>query len=167
MYQRTQTMPTGPAGMEYASVEAMDGSNPMMEKAMPKTSISVKLRRSSCLYPSFAISTSDLVTHYHSRHMFLPSTAASSSVERPAAPMTDDCRRVSAYDGAAPLVSISNQERENTMKRHWSRERRKEGKERDEMRYVDLDHLDLAIRRRPNPRPWVYSSHFFIAYLHC
>lgn len=27
----------------------------MMEKAMPKTSIIVKFRRSSCLYPSFAM----------------------------------------------------------------------------------------------------------------
>jgi len=50
-----QTIPTGPAGIEKASVEAIDGSNPMIEKAIPKTSIMVKLRRSSCLYPSLAI----------------------------------------------------------------------------------------------------------------
>ena len=50
----TQTIPTGPAGMEYASVEAMDGKSPMILKAIPKTSIIVKLRRNSCLYPSFA-----------------------------------------------------------------------------------------------------------------
>ena len=46
---RTHTMPTGPAGIEYARVEAMDGMSPMIEKAMPKTSIKVKLRRNSCL----------------------------------------------------------------------------------------------------------------------
>ena len=50
----TQTIPTGPAGMEYASVEAMDGKSPMILKAIPKTSIIVKFRRNSCLYPSFA-----------------------------------------------------------------------------------------------------------------
>lgn len=49
-----QTMPTGPAGMEKASVEAMDGRSPIMLKAIPKTSSMVKLRRSSCLYPSVA-----------------------------------------------------------------------------------------------------------------
>lgn len=43
------TKPTGPAGMEYANVDAMEGRRPMMEKAIPKTSIMVKLRRSSCL----------------------------------------------------------------------------------------------------------------------
>lgn len=37
-----QTMPTGPAGIEYANVLAIDGSRPMMLKAMPKTSIMVK-----------------------------------------------------------------------------------------------------------------------------
>ena len=45
----TQTNPTGPAGMEYANVDAMDGKRPMILNAMPKTSIMVKLRRSSCL----------------------------------------------------------------------------------------------------------------------
>ena len=52
----TQTIPTGPAGIEYASVEAIEGRRPMIEKAMPKTSIKVKFRRNSCLYPSFALS---------------------------------------------------------------------------------------------------------------
>ena len=50
----TQTIPTGPAGTEYASVEAMDGKSPMILNAIPKTSIIVKLRRNSCLYPRFA-----------------------------------------------------------------------------------------------------------------
>jgi hypothetical protein len=51
-----QTMPTGPAGMENASVEAIEGSRPMILNAIPKISIKVKFRRSSCLYPSLAIS---------------------------------------------------------------------------------------------------------------
>jgi len=50
-----QTIPIGPAGMENERVEAMEGSSPMILKAIPKTSIMVKLRRSSCLYPSLAI----------------------------------------------------------------------------------------------------------------
>lgn len=58
----TQTIPTGPAGIEYDSVEAMDGKSPIILKAMPKTSIIVKFRRNSCLYPSFAGS--------RVRHMF-------------------------------------------------------------------------------------------------
>jgi hypothetical protein len=45
-----QTNPTGPAGSEYANVEAMDGRRPMMLKAIPKTSIMVKFRFNSCLY---------------------------------------------------------------------------------------------------------------------
>lgn len=45
----TQTIPTGPAGMEYARVEAIDGRSPMILKAMPKTSIMVKFRLNSCL----------------------------------------------------------------------------------------------------------------------
>ena len=49
-------MPTGPAGIEYAKVEAMEGKSPMMLKEMPKTSIMVKLRRNSCLYPIPAVS---------------------------------------------------------------------------------------------------------------
>lgn len=44
-----QTSPTGPAGIEYANVEAIDGSRPMIENAMPKTSIMLKLRLNSCL----------------------------------------------------------------------------------------------------------------------
>lgn len=47
-------MPTGPAGIEYDSVEAMDGRSPIILKAIPKISIIVKFRRNSCLYPSFA-----------------------------------------------------------------------------------------------------------------
>jgi hypothetical protein len=50
-----QTMPTGPAGTEKESVEAMDGRSPMMLNAIPNTSIMVKLRRSSCLYPNLAV----------------------------------------------------------------------------------------------------------------
>ena len=50
-----QIIPTGPAGIEKAKVEAIEGSNPIMEKAIPNTSIIVKLRRSSCLYPSLAV----------------------------------------------------------------------------------------------------------------
>ena len=50
-----QTMPAGPAGIENASVDAIEGSSPMILNAMPKTSIIVKLRRSSCLYPSLAV----------------------------------------------------------------------------------------------------------------
>lgn len=48
------TMPAGPAGMEKESVDAIDGRSPIILKAMPKTSTMVKLRRSSCLYPSLA-----------------------------------------------------------------------------------------------------------------
>jgi hypothetical protein len=44
-----QTSPTGPAGIENARVEAMEGNRPMMEKAMPKTSIMEKFRLNSCL----------------------------------------------------------------------------------------------------------------------
>lgn len=44
-----QTIPAGPAGREKASVLAMEGRRPMMEKAMPKTSRVEKLRFSSCL----------------------------------------------------------------------------------------------------------------------
>ena len=50
----TQTIPAGPAGIENDSVDAMDGKSPIILKAMPKTSIIVKFRRNSCLYPSFA-----------------------------------------------------------------------------------------------------------------
>ena len=50
-----QTSPTGPAGIEYASVDAIDGRRPMILKAIPNTSIIVKLRRNSCLYPSLAM----------------------------------------------------------------------------------------------------------------
>ena len=45
-----QTNPTGPAGMEKDRVLAIEGSKPMIENAIPKTSIMLKLRRSSCLY---------------------------------------------------------------------------------------------------------------------
>ena len=47
-------MPTGPAGIEKDSVDAMEGKRPMMLKAIAPTSIVVKVRLSSCLYPSFA-----------------------------------------------------------------------------------------------------------------
>ena len=50
----TQTIPAGPAGIEYDNVDAMDGKSPIMLKAIPKTSIIAKFRRNSCLYPSFA-----------------------------------------------------------------------------------------------------------------
>lgn len=40
----TQTRPAGPAGREYARVDAMDGRRPIIEKAIPKTSIIVKFR---------------------------------------------------------------------------------------------------------------------------
>lgn len=43
------TMPAGPDGMEYANVLAIEGSSPMILKAIPKTSIMVKFRRSSAL----------------------------------------------------------------------------------------------------------------------
>lgn len=55
MLSLTQTIPAGPAGIEYVKVDAIEGRRPMMEKAIPKTSIIVKFRRSSCLYPSFAM----------------------------------------------------------------------------------------------------------------
>ena len=54
-----QTIPAGPAGIENASVDAMDGSKPMILNAIPKTSIIEKFRRSSCLYPSLAVFLSD------------------------------------------------------------------------------------------------------------
>lgn len=43
------TIPTGPAGMENAKVEAIEGIRPIMLNAIPKTSIIEKFRRSSCL----------------------------------------------------------------------------------------------------------------------
>ena len=49
------TKPAGPAGREYTSVAAMEGTSAMILKATPKTSRTEKLRRSSCLYPSFAM----------------------------------------------------------------------------------------------------------------
>lgn len=49
-----QTIPTGPAGIEKDRVDAIEGRSPMILNAIPKTSIIVKLRRSSCLYPSLA-----------------------------------------------------------------------------------------------------------------
>lgn len=45
----TQTMPTGPAGIEYAKVEAIEGRSPMMLNAIPKTSIMEKFLFNSCL----------------------------------------------------------------------------------------------------------------------
>ncbi len=57
--------------MEYARVEAIDGKRPMILKAMPKTSIMVKLRRNSCLYPSLA---DTLVRHTFSSADELPLT---------------------------------------------------------------------------------------------
>ncbi len=45
-----QTRPTGPAGIEYVRVEAIEGSKPIIENAMPNTSIMLKLRLNSCLY---------------------------------------------------------------------------------------------------------------------
>lgn len=56
-----QTIPAGPAGIENASVEAIEGSKPMILNAIPKTSIIEKFRRSSCLYPNLAVFLSDLV----------------------------------------------------------------------------------------------------------
>ena len=50
-----QTKPAGPAGIEYDKVDAIDGKRPMILKAIPKISIIVKFRRSSCLYPSLAV----------------------------------------------------------------------------------------------------------------
>ena len=67
--------------MEYDSVEAMDGKSPIILKAIPKTSIIVKFRRNSCLYPSFAGSS---VRHFrYPGYLDLPKTAASSSFARP------------------------------------------------------------------------------------
>jgi hypothetical protein len=48
-------IPTGPAGIEKDKVDAIEGSNPIILNAIPKTSMRVKLRRSSCLYPSLAV----------------------------------------------------------------------------------------------------------------
>lgn len=45
----THTKPAGPAGSEYDNVLAMEGSSPMIENAMPKTSNKVKFRLNSCL----------------------------------------------------------------------------------------------------------------------
>ena len=47
--QCTQTSPTGPAGIEYDNVDAIDGKRPMMLNEIPNISIMVKLRRNSCL----------------------------------------------------------------------------------------------------------------------
>jgi hypothetical protein len=74
-----QTMPTGPAGMEKASVEAMDGRSPIILNAIPKTSIIVKLRRSSCLYPSLARFVSDTALILP-RWLYLPNSSASASL---------------------------------------------------------------------------------------
>jgi hypothetical protein len=45
----TQTIPTGPAGMDRLSVEAIEGSKLMIEKAISKTSKVEKFRFNSCL----------------------------------------------------------------------------------------------------------------------
>ena len=68
--------------MEYASVEAIDGKSPIMLKAIPKTSIIVKLRRNSCLYPSFA-NYGIRYTFFNSLTIDSPKAAASSSLARP------------------------------------------------------------------------------------
>jgi len=43
------TIPAGPAGMEKARVDAMEGSKPIILNEIPKISIHLKLRRSSCV----------------------------------------------------------------------------------------------------------------------
>jgi hypothetical protein len=50
----TQTIPTGPAGMDNESVDAIEGSTAIILKAIPKTSKVEKFRFNSCLYPSCA-----------------------------------------------------------------------------------------------------------------
>ena len=86
------TIPAGPAGIEYANVLAIDGSSPMIEKAMPKTSIMVKFRRSSCLYPSLAGRLVSMLGYFLDSNA-IPSIAASSSLERPAATAVCEARR--------------------------------------------------------------------------
>ena len=48
-------MPTGPAGMLYDRVDAIEGNSPMILKAMLNTSTVEKFRFSSCLYPRVAV----------------------------------------------------------------------------------------------------------------
>ena len=45
----TQTIPTGPAGRENESVDAIEGTKPMMLNAIAKTCVVEYCRRSSCL----------------------------------------------------------------------------------------------------------------------
>jgi hypothetical protein len=50
----TQAIPTGPAGIDNESVDAIEGSTAIILKAIPKTSKVEKFRFNSCLYPSCA-----------------------------------------------------------------------------------------------------------------
>lgn len=48
--------------VEFKQTHAMEGNNPMMLKPSPKTSIALKDRLNSCLYPSAARAASSLST---------------------------------------------------------------------------------------------------------
>lgn len=109
---------------------------------MPKTSIKVKFRRNSCLYPSFAFSIVSLDEHC-GRTLYavsLPSTAASSSLDKPAAATTDDCRSVSVYDGAPSFEAITTadakeqQDGQRSLGKIASHKRR--GKDPEEVVYI-------------------------------
>lgn len=58
--ERTQTIPTGPAGSENAIVDAIEGTKPMILNATAKISRVEYCRRSSCLYPNSAVVISTL-----------------------------------------------------------------------------------------------------------
>lgn len=75
-------MPTGPAGIEKDSVDAMEGKRPMILKAIAPTSIVVKVRLSSCLYPSFAKAMCQSNLFQLIQHNYTPKKAASLSSAR-------------------------------------------------------------------------------------
>ena len=84
-----------------------------MEKAMPKTSIMLKFRRSSCLYPSFAVQNVSIQGFSASVPAFelLPRTAASSSlVKYGAETETSRCTAESgeAFSGEAIAIVSSS-----------------------------------------------------------
>jgi hypothetical protein len=54
----TQTIPTGPAGIDRVKVEAIEGNKLIMLNAIPNTSKVEKFRFNSCLYPKCAATIS-------------------------------------------------------------------------------------------------------------
>lgn len=108
-----QTSPTGPAGTENDKVLAIEGSKPIIANAIPKTSIMLKLRRSSCLYLVKSISAQYNLRPYGRMYTnpIFASTAASSSLARFVSttkePRRLDGALVSAPSGIASFESAT------------------------------------------------------------